>query len=82
MSHRFFFNRRAKTERRMTKEQRHNPRLDLSHKRRRKSDERRQTDRDTTEDFYASNNFFRRRNLGNQPPQTLSLSGTLPHRTI
>jgi hypothetical protein len=40
----FFFNRRSGTDRRKGKEQRQNPRLDLSHKRRRKSDDRRSTD--------------------------------------
>ena len=58
MNNRFFFDRRAKPERRINKDQRLNPRLDLSHKRRRKSDERRASKRTTRDDFYASRTKF------------------------
>jgi len=63
MTNRFFFNRRTGLDRRQGKEQRQNPRLDLSHKRRRKSDERRDLERSDAGDFYASNNYFSRGSL-------------------
>ncbi|WP_157117940.1 hypothetical protein [Oceanicoccus sagamiensis] len=63
MSNRFFFNRRTGLDRRKGSEQRQNPRLDLSHKRRRKTDERRDQERSSAGDFYASNNYFSRSNL-------------------
>lgn len=58
MSQRFLFDRRSGADRRRGAEQRKNPRLDLPHKRRRKTDDRRQQDRSMSDDFYASNNFF------------------------
>ena len=62
MSSRFFFDRRARSERRINKDQRENPRLDLSHKRRRKTDERRDHRRNTRDDFYATSYLFDAKN--------------------
>lgn len=53
MSQRVFINRRTGNDRRNSLEQRRNPRLDLSHRRRRRSPERRSTERNLTEDFMA-----------------------------
>lgn len=58
MTYRFFFNRRSGIDRRQAQEQRLNPRLDLSHKRRRKTDERRGCNRLTTTDIYTGNHCF------------------------
>ena len=57
MSHRFLFDRRSGNDRRTGEDQRQNPRLDLPHKRRRKTADRRKQDRTMTDDFYASNSF-------------------------
>ena len=53
MSQRVFINRRKGSERRSVSEQRKNPRLDLSHRRRRTKPDRRSTERTLTEDFMA-----------------------------
>jgi hypothetical protein len=68
MNNRFFFNRRSGIDRRQSEDQRLNPRLDLSHKRRRKTDERRSRNRSSASDFYANNNFFMRKDM-KVPPQ-------------
>ncbi|WP_019531391.1 hypothetical protein [Dasania marina] len=47
-------NRRAISDRRLGNDRRKAPRLDLSHKRRRKSDDRRDSARTLVEDFHAS----------------------------
>lgn len=49
----FFIDRRNGAERRRDNDRRDNPRLDLSHKRRRKGADRRTPNRDMLEDFYA-----------------------------
>ena len=64
MTQRFFINRRTGDDRRHGRDQRKNPRLDLSHKRRRKQQDRRSADRNISDDFYASNNFFVRKGFG------------------
>jgi hypothetical protein len=53
MTSRIFINRRSGSDRRLNREQRVNPRLDLSHQRRRKTDTRR-NNRNIADDFYAS----------------------------
>jgi hypothetical protein len=53
MTQRVFINRRKGSERRSESEKRKNPRLDLSHRRRRTRLERRSTERTLTEDFMA-----------------------------
>ena len=59
MNNKLFFNRRrTKSDRRNGTDPRQNPRLDLSHRRRRKSDDRRSINRDIREDFYASPSLF------------------------
>lgn len=68
MSQRFLFDRRNGADRRQGQDKRQNPRLDLPHKRRRKSADRRRQDRSMSDDFYASNTFF---SQGNPPrPRT------------
>jgi hypothetical protein len=55
MPYNFFINRRRGDERRQGKEPRLNPRLDLSHRRRRKPLDRRSS-RSISEDFFAHDN--------------------------
>ncbi|MGK0500144.1 MAG: hypothetical protein ACJAYG_001790 [Oceanicoccus sp.] len=66
MTTRFFINRRTAGDRRKGREQRHNPRLDLSHRRRRKHDERRDLDRSNSADFYAASKA--KQSSSNNPP--------------
>lgn len=65
MSKRIFINRRTGLDRRTGKDQRQNPRLDLKHRRRRKTDDRRDLNRTGAEHFYALNNDSNHGNLGN-----------------
>lgn len=63
MTNRFFINRRTGNDRREGSEKRKNPRLDLSHKRRRQFTDRRQLNRSLLEDFHATSTRI------NQKPQ-------------
>ncbi|MEH6559266.1 MAG: hypothetical protein V7459_15230 [Oceanicoccus sp.] len=67
MSQRFFFNRRSGIDRRTGRDPRLNPRLDLSHKRRRKTDERRNRGRTDADDFYASDSYAHQQDLSRTP---------------
>jgi hypothetical protein len=53
MTQKFFIDRRSGEERRSGADKRKNPRLDLPHKRRRKSGDRRRADGSVIDDFYA-----------------------------
>gem|GEM_PF-2216880 len=67
MSHRFFFNRRSGVDRRTGRDQRLNPRLDLSHKRRRKPGDRRDLGRTDADDYYATNNSSQQNHVNQLP---------------
>ena len=63
MNKTFFFDRRRGNDRRKGREQRQNPRLDLTYRRRRSGDERRNGDRSKVEDVYASGSLGSGRGL-------------------